>query len=327
MSILVTGSAGHLGESLMRVLQAAERPVCGVDIKPSAFTNEVGSICDRDLVRRCMRGCETLIHTATLHKPHVATHSFADFLDTNISGTLILLEEAVAAGVKSFVFTSTTSAFGTALTPAENAPAVWVTEALAPEPKNIYGVTKRAAEDLCALIARKHGLPVIVLRTSRFFPEEDDSAGIREHYESANAQANELLYRRADIADIVSAHLLAVDRAPDFGWGRFIISAATPFTPDDCALLGRDTPAVVNRLFPDYAELYAARGWSMFPRIDRVYSSDKAMKELGWTPRYNFDHVLACLRRGEDFRSPLAQDIGRKGYHEEVFEGVPYPVE
>jgi len=111
MSILVTGSAGHLGEALMRMLRAASREAVGIDLKPSPFTQHTGDIADRAFVRAAMRGISAVIHTATLHKPHVATHPAQDFVDTNISGTLALLEEAVAAGVLSFVFTSTTSVF------------------------------------------------------------------------------------------------------------------------------------------------------------------------------------------------------------------------
>ena len=124
-----------------------------------------------------MRGVQAVFHAATLHKPHVATHSRQDFVDTNITGTLNLLEEAATAGVESFVFTSTTSVFGDALVPPAGAPAAWVTEDVTPVPKNIYGVTKAAAEDLCQLFHRNQGLACIVLRTSRFFPEEDDNKG------------------------------------------------------------------------------------------------------------------------------------------------------
>ena len=117
MKILVTGSSGHLGEALVRTLNAANHNVIGFNIVASAFTNIVGSIVERDLVRQCVKGVDAVLHTATLHKPHVATHSRQSFVDTNITGTLNLLEEAVAAGVSSFVFTSTTSTFGSALTP------------------------------------------------------------------------------------------------------------------------------------------------------------------------------------------------------------------
>src|SRR5262249_37268115 len=112
MKILVTGSAGHLGEALVRALQNTDHEVIGLDLIRSDFTKEAGSIADRDYVGRCMKGVDIVLHTATLHKPHVSTHSRQSFVDTNISGTLNLLEEAASAGVRSFVFTSTTSAFG-----------------------------------------------------------------------------------------------------------------------------------------------------------------------------------------------------------------------
>ncbi len=225
MTILVTGSAGHLGEALMRTLRAGGQVALGVDIVQSPFTDAVGSICDRDFVTRCMPGVRAIVHAATLHKPHVATHTNQDFVATNVSGTLTLLEAAVASGVGTFVFTSTTSAFGSALTPKQGDPAAWVTEDVVPIPKNIYGVTKVAAENLCELFHRKRRLSTIVLRTSRFFPEADDDAAIRKSYELANAQANEMLNRRIDIADVVSAHLLAIDRASEIGFGRYIVSA------------------------------------------------------------------------------------------------------
>jgi len=325
--ILVTGSAGHLGEALMRTLRAEHREARGLDLKPSPFTDCVGSICDRDLVKHCMRGVRAVLHAATLHKPHVATHARREFVDTNVVGTLVLLEEAVAAGADAFIFTSTTSAFGSALTPAPDAAAAWVTEDVRPIPRNIYGVTKAAAEDVCELFSRGERLPVIVLRTSRFFPEADDDAAIRDRYELANVQANEMLHRRVDIEDVVAAHLLALERAPAIGFARYVISATTPFTRDDLGELRRDAPAVVHRLFPDCRALYSARKWTLFPRIDRVYVNQRARVELGWRPRYDFPHVLDRLRAGEDFRSPLARQIGSKGYHaNRFFEEGPYPV-
>ena len=326
MTILVTGSAGHLGEALMRTLRAAGRPARGIDIKPSPFTDAVGSIADRAFVRDAMGGASAVVHAATLHKPHVATHAYADFVDTNVSGTLCLLEEAQAAGADRFVFTSTTSAFGAALSPSLDEPAAWITEDVTPIPKNIYGVTKIAAEGLCELFFRRHRLPVLVLRTSRFFPEADDDAEIRGRYDSANVQANELLYRRADIEDVVSAHLCALERAPAIGFGRYIVSATTPFAQDDLAALRRHARAVVQRHFPDCEALFEARGWSMFERIDRVYVNRHAREALGWRPRYDFRHVLECLRDGRDFRSALAHEVGSKGYHDTVFEEGPYPV-
>src|ERR1700693_649265 len=142
MKILVTGSAGHLGEALMRSLEDTEHEATGLDIKSSPFTRRVGSIAERSFVTRCLYDVDVVLHAATLHKPHIASHTRQDFVDTNITGTLNLLEEAVSAGVRSFVFTSTTSAFGRALTPSAGAPAAWITEEVACLPRNIYGTTK-----------------------------------------------------------------------------------------------------------------------------------------------------------------------------------------
>jgi UDP-glucose 4-epimerase len=315
MRILVTGSSGHLGEALMRTLPSLGHEPIGIDIAPSPFTQVVGSIAERAVVDKCMHGVDAVLHAATLHKPHVATHSRQAFVDTNISGTLNLLEAAVASKVRSFVFTSTTSTFGDALTPPRGAPAAWITEDVTPIPKNIYGATKTAAEDLCKLFHRDHGLPCLVLRTSRFFPEGDDVPERRTAFTDANLKANEFLYRRVDTEDVVSSHVLAVAQAPTLGFGKFIISATTPFTRADLAELGVDAPAVLARRVPEYAAIYAARGWQMLPTLDRVYDNERARTVLGWQPHYDFSRVLNAVAAGEDFRSPLARAIGAKGYH------------
>src|ERR1041385_2495259 len=233
MKILVTGSAGHLGEALMRTLPHFGHEPLGIDMKASGFTDLVGSITDRSFVRRSMDGMNAVVHTATLHKPHIVTHSRQDFIDTNITGTLNLLEEAIAEGVSAFIFTSTTSVFGRAMSPAIGQPAAWITEDVAPLPKNIYGITKLAGENLCELFHLKFGLRSLILRTSRFFPEPDDHKETRDAYEDGNIKTNEFLYRRADIEDVVSAHLVALERASEIGFGRYIVSATTPFTTND----------------------------------------------------------------------------------------------
>lgn len=327
MRVLVTGSAGHLGEAMVRTLRDLGHEVLGLDILASPFTTRVGSIADRATVRECMRGVRRVFHSATLHKPHIATHKRQEFVETNIAGTLNLLEEAVSARVESFVYTSTTSVFGDALVPPAGAPAAWITEEVTPIPRNIYGVTKSAAEDLCQLFYRNHKLPCIVLRTSRFFPEEDDNRQVRESYSDANAKANEYLYRRADIEDVVGAHLLAAKRAAAIGFRKYIISATTPFRREDLAELAVDAPCVIRRHVPEFEPEYRRRGWKMFPTIGRVYVNERARHELGWRPRYDFKHILAQMQAGDQMGSPLARLVGSKGYHAVQFAEGPYPVE
>ena len=220
--------------------------------------------------------------------------------------------------MRAFVFTSTTSTFGRALVPPPGEPAAWITEDVVPVPKNIYGATKVAAEDLCELIQRDSGLPCIVLRTSRFFPEGDDDDHARSAFDGDNLKVSEFLYRRVDIEDVVDAHLLAIERAPESAL-RATSSAPPPRSrATTCASCAATPPRWCARRVPAFEAEYARRGWSMVPAIDRVYVNDRARRELGWQPRHDFAAVIARLRADADFRSPLARVIGAKGYHRQA---------
>jgi UDP-glucose 4-epimerase len=301
MRILVTGSSGWLGQTLVPRLRRGGHEIMGVDPVPGETTAVVGSITDRDFVRAVMRdfGVEAVIHAGALHKPHVETRSRIEFVAVNVQGTLNLLEEAVAAGsrVNRFVFTSTTSLMISKAIRAGRAggatKAEWITEAMAPLlPRNIYGVTKLAAEHLCRLFHELHGLPVVILRTARFFPEDDDMAHAMPQSEP-NTKANEFLFRRLTVEDAAESHVAALAKAPELGFDTFIVCARTPFSRDDCEALIHDAPAVVARYFPRYRGIYDRLGWTMFPSIDRVYDSTKAAKRLGFACRTGFAEKLA----------------------------------
>src|SRR5882672_2919429 len=303
MRILVTGSSGWLGGTLVPRLRRAGHEVVGIDPVPAETTQAVGSIADRDFVRAVMRDAavNAVIHAGALHKPHVETRSRSDFVAVNVQGTLNLLEESTAAGsrVDRFIFTSTTSLMISKDIRAGRAggatKAEWITEAMAPLlPRNIYGVTKLSAEQLCRLFHELHGLPALVLRTARFFPEEDDMAHAIVQSEE-NTKANELLFRRATVADIAEAHRVALAKAPALGFDTFIICARTPFSPEDCEALIADAPAVVRRYHPDYPGIYARLGWTMFASIDRVYDSTRAARVLGFTCKTGFGERLREL--------------------------------
>jgi UDP-glucose 4-epimerase len=317
VQVVVTGSSGHLGEALVRVLSAEGHDVIGVDLRPSPFTTILGSICDRELAADTAAGADVVIHSATLHKPHVGTHSTQSFIETNVVGTAVQLDAATDAGVRAFVFASTTSTFGHALSPSSGRPAAWITEDVAPVVKNIYGSSKVAAEDLCELAHTDRGLACVVLRISRFFPEDDDDENVRNGFSSENAKVNELLYRRVDLADAVTACQRAAEQAAQIGFGRYIISATTPFISSDLSEMRRDAPAVVCRHYPEYEGLYASRGWRMFGTLDRVYVNTAARNALGWEPKHDFGWALDRLRSGEDTQSWLATQVGAKGYHPE----------
>jgi len=311
MNLLLTGSSGWLGRYLAPLLAGDGYRVIGLDVAPGPNTDVIGSVADRALVARVMRerGIRAVVHGAALHQPDMARYPRQSFVDVNVTGTLNLLEEAVAVGASRFVFTSTTSLMiSAAIREGNGKAATWLDETFAPlEPRNIYGVTKLAAEELCRLTHAQHGLPLIILRTSRFFPEEDDQAD-RIGLSGPNTKANELLHRRLTAEDAAEAHRVALQRAPALGYGLFIVSAPTPFARSDASELKRDAAAVVARYFPDAASLYARKGWSLPRSIDRVYDASLAERHLGFRCRGDFAAVLGALR--EDRPLPFAHDAG-----------------
>lgn len=303
MRILLTGSSGWLGRFLAPRLREAGHEVTGLDAAPGADTQILGSVADRALVDRAFaeRGIEAVIHSGALHKPDIARYPRQAFVDVNVTGTLNLLEAASAAGNDRFVFTSTTSLMISEKVRAGKAGgarrAAWLTEDFGPlEPRNVYGVTKRAAEQLCALVHREQGLPVVMLRTGRFFPEEDDT---NRDLAGPNTKANEFLNRRLTVEDCADAHVAALAKAPQIGFGLYIVAAPPLFDPDDAQALIEDAPSVIARYFPDAAEVYASAGWRLPDHVDRVYDPSRIERELGFRCRTDFGAVLAALRQGE----------------------------
>jgi UDP-glucose 4-epimerase len=316
---LLTGSSGWLGRFLAPRLRAAGHRVTGLDVAAGPDTDVVGSVADRAVVDAAFaRGVDAVVHGGALHKPDIARYPRQAFVDVNMTGTLNLLEAAVVAGCARFVFTSTTSLMiSHAIRAGEADAAAWIDETLSPlTPRNIYGVTKLAAERLCRLVHDEDGLPIVILRTARFFPEEDDTHRVLS---GENMKANELLHRRLTVEDAADAHIAALERAPGVGFGTYIVSASTPFVRSDAAELKRDARAVIARYFLDAAALYAARGWTLPATIDRVYDAALIERDLGFRCATDFATVLDAFRAGRV--SPVAHDAHYVSPKERVATG------
>ena len=279
MRVLVTGSSGQLGAEVARQLAAAGHRVLGLDLIAGEETSALGSVVDRALVASLVARVDAVVHTASLHAPHVPTRSKADFIATNVSGALVLLELAAAAGHRRFVYTSTTSVFGNAMVPRDRA--VWVNEELAPEPRDIYDHSKLAAEGLCRLVAAESGMAVTILRTARFYDEGPERIAIHR------------LYRGGDVRDIAAAHLLALE-GEAAGCELFVVSGRSPFLPSDAGELLCDAGAVIRRRLPEAEAWFARRGWTLPGRVDRVYDIGRAERLLGYRPRFDFASLFAA---------------------------------
>jgi nucleoside-diphosphate-sugar epimerase len=199
------------------------------------------------------------------------------FTTTNIDGTLHLLEACVAHGIRKFLYTSTTSIYGHAM--AHSRQAVWVDEALPPDPRDIYDITKLTAELLCRDFFEKEGVQATVLRVSRFLPEPRNTVAVHR------------LYRGLDERDGAQAHLRALEK--DFDrFEVFNVSARSPFGKADLEGLKTDPKEVIKKYYPDAEQVFAARQWTFPQAIDRVYAVDKAERLLGYAPQYNFREYL-----------------------------------
>lgn len=294
MRIVLTGSSGRVGRAIFSAL-AGRHDVTGIDRSPFSTSHIVGDFADRALLQRAFERADAVIHTAALHAPHVGCVPDAEFQRINVDGTRMVAEAAMAAGVERLVFTSTTALYGHAVSAGS---CTFIDEDTPPQPKSIYHRTKLEAEHLLEEMAGPH-LAVRVLRMSRSFPEP------------ADVMAAYRLHRGVDIRDVADAHALALGNAGE-NFQRYIISAATPFTADDCDALARDAPSVLRLRSPALADAFAQQGWALPMTIDRIYSLARAAKGLGWTSRFGFEEVLAELARRSLEVLPVGASISRK---------------
>ncbi len=276
--VLVTGSTGQLAAEIVKLLKEKGYSVTGIDLVAGETTDDIVDIRDLHAVIEVSRGTDAIIHTAALHGKHTAQDYLRhEFIDTNVHGTNNLLRACVEHGIRKFLYTSTTSIYGTAMV--NDQEAVWVDEDLVPQPRDIYDITKQACEWLCKDYMEKDGIESTVLRVSRFLPEDD------------NTKVNHRIYRGLDERDGAEAHRLVLEKTFDT-FEIFNISNDTPLQKEDLIDLYHDPKKVICKYYPEAERVYAEKGWTFQDRIDRVYSVAKAKRMLGYRPQRNFDHLL-----------------------------------
>lgn len=282
--VLVTGSSGLLGQALVRALRHFGIRTVGIDIISSETTDIVASIEDQDTVLAAIEGCFGVFHTAALHAPDASEFSEEEFNQVNICGTRNVLTAAEKEG-SSVVYTSTTSLMITESNKAkmEAGEVVWLDETFDGVPRNKYGRSKKAAEALCA----EASVPVVTLRASRFFVEEDL---VEISLSRENLRVNELLGRRVALEDLVQAHLLAMARAQELKGQMFILSAPVQISRQEA-----ESAELLSKRFPLGPEIYQSLGWTWPPPTTRIYDSSKAVQMLKWEPSWTFEAVLQRL--------------------------------
>ncbi|TWB35125.1 NAD-dependent epimerase/dehydratase family protein [Nitrospirillum pindoramense] len=275
MRILVTGSSGPLGATIVRQGLALGWTVTGLDIRAGATTDIQADVADAGALARALEGQDAVIHAAALHAPQVGRVPDADFHRVNVQATATLLRLAAEAGVGRVVYTSTTSLYGHSLVPPAGG-LVWVDEETPVRPRDIYDETKRAAEDLCAQAGPAFPRGLAVLRIARCFREP------------APTRAAHRLHRGLSMVDAAAAHVHAAAGAVP---GTFLISALTPFRREEAGALATDAAGLIRVRLPRLAALFDRRGWPLPVRLDRVYDAGRAATVLGFRPRFDFSRL------------------------------------
>ena len=300
----------------MRILPGQGHEVIGLDILASPHTSVVGSIADRDTVRRSVAGVDAVVHCAhaaqaargVAHRARTSSRPTSPARSTcsrrrwprTSAGSSSRARRAPSAG-RSHRPPRTSRRPGSPRTSRRY-------------PATSTARPRRRPRTCASSIARDHGLPCLILRTSRFFPEPDDRDDVRSAYDGPEHQGQRAALPPGRRRGRRDRHLLALERAPAIGFGRYIISATSPFTPRRPGRRSAPTcRAVVRRLYPDFEEIYSARGWRMFPAIERVYVNERARGELGWSPRYDFRLALDRLADGRGPAQPAGPQHRRQG--------------
>ena len=161
-------------------------------------------------------------------------------------------------------------------------------------PRNKYGRTKLLAEKLCARAVEGKQMDCVVLRASRFFPEdvlESSSLSL------PNIKANELLGRRVSLVDLLDAHVSALINIKAVCGVVATLVAPWPWAWRHPKGNAKSVAAFVAKERSDAAALYAKQGWKMPETISRVNDARNAVELLHWKPRFTWDSLLEVLRQ------------------------------
>ena len=167
MKLLVTGAAGFIGSTYVRIA-GSEHEIVVLDKltyagRPENLPEDVqlieGAIEDPDIVRQAMEGVEAVVNFAAESHVDRSILGAADFVMTNVVGTQTLLDAALEHGVEKFVHVSTDEVYGSIETGS------WDEERPL-EPNSPYSASKASSDLLARAYHRTHGLPVCVTRCS-----------------------------------------------------------------------------------------------------------------------------------------------------------------
>ena len=297
-SILITGADGFIGSHLTEALVRQGSKVrafahynsvgswgwldrCAPDVR-GQFEVFAGDIRDPHGVKEAMKGCDAVLHLAALIAIPYSYHSPDTYVDTNVKGTLNVLQAARELGVKKMVHTSTSEVYGTARF-------VPITEEHPLQGQSPYAATKIAADQMAFSFYASFGLPVVIVRPfNTYGPRQSARAviptvitqianGQRQIKLGAVSPTRDFNYVSDTVAGFISA--LKSDR----GIGEVInLGSNFEISIGDTAHAIAEAMDTSIEIITDDQRLRPEKS-----EVERLWASNTKARELfGWQPEY-----------------------------------------
>lgn len=307
MKVLVTGGTGFTGSHLTRRLLQNGNEVVVIDNQPGMFHDElkhmgadvhIGSVTDRELVRKAVKGCEVVHHTAAMFRKVNLPKQV--YWDVNVEGTRIMLEESLRTGVRCFVNCSTCGIHGDVKQPpaAEDSP-------IAPE--DYYQYTKYEGEKIIPEFLGK-GMHIVTLRPTAIYGPGDPERFVMLFRQVKKGRflmfgSGKAHYHPVYIDNLVDGFELAAESENGDGEAYLIADESSCSIEDLVRSIGKSMDLEVNiqhlPFWPLWATALVCEGiFKPLPvdaplfrrrvnwfRQNRSFSIEKARKDLGYSPK------------------------------------------
>ncbi len=314
MKILVTGGTGFTGKALVKRLLDDGHQVVAMDYKEGVKTQElrawgaevvIGTVTDRDCVKRCLEGIDVVHHLAAAFREMTVPEKY--YWDVNVGGTRIMLEESFARKVKKFVYCSTCGVHG-------NVRVQPGTEKSPIEPADYYQKTKYEAEPVVLEYVKK-GMPCTIIRPAAIYGPGDPERFYMIFKRVATGKFpmfgdGKTTYHPVYIDNLVDSFVLAQDPAKGNGEAYLIADEHYVEIEDLVKRIAKAMGVAVKiPHYPIWPVIIvghivekACKPFGIAPpifprrvdwyRMNRAFSIDKARRDLGYKPRVELDEGL-----------------------------------
>jgi len=314
MRVLVTGATGFTGKALVKRLLGMGHDVVALDSKEGLKTPELrewgaevvlGSVTDKEVVRRAMRGVELVHHLAAAFREMNVPDSY--YHEVNVGGTRNVLEAALAEGVRKVVYCSTCGVHGNVDRPpaGEDAPI---------QPADYYQRTKWEAEPVVRELGQR-GLETVILRPAAIYGPGDPERFFLIFKRVAKGTfpmfgSGKTYYHPLYIDNLIDAFILAMENGRGSGEAYLIADEQFLEIEDLVRRIGKaldvDVKVPHYPVWPVVAAGHVCekvcRPFGITPplfprRVDwyrqnRAFKIDKAKSDLGYTPKVDIDEGL-----------------------------------